>query len=207
MSLTSLVRRARILTLAAATWSACGGGGGEAESEAEAEAEAESEAEAEGEGELVVGAGDPDAPVFDPLPDDGTIPLFPGPQGGYHVYLQFRARGLDATSVWIDRRLIDADSGLVLVELREARALVDAGDGWRGIESGVQTNLCPSDIPGWALHDRAFDLGVVLTDMDDEARTIETKREIRPSCPDGDDACTDDYCIGCAAPPPDGCGP
>ncbi|MBI2896760.1 MAG: hypothetical protein HYY06_24600 [Deltaproteobacteria bacterium] len=37
---------------------------------------------------IEIGTGSPDDEIFRPLPDDGVLPLWPGPQGGYRCRRQ-----------------------------------------------------------------------------------------------------------------------
>ena len=152
---------------------------------------------------LEVGIGDPESSSFEPLPPDGQVPLVAGVDGGYHLWLQVRTSGLCPNTVVVDRRIGDP---LLRYQATFAR-LVPTDEGAWTLASAAWTFLCPSNTPGVQLHDVQLALEVTLSEVEGECplpagtRTISETVTIVPTCPDGDTICSDDWEIGCAAPP------
>jgi len=151
---------------------------------------------------LEVGTGVDGAPVFEPLSADGGLPVYYGPQGGYHAWLQARMTGLCPASVVFSRRIVDP-----ILRFQSTRARMAASDdGWVA-SSAQQTFLCPTNVAGVSLVDTTVDLEVTLREDfgtcagQPEPRSITKHVPVRIECPAGDDRCTDDFCHGCAAPP------
>lgn len=161
--------------------------------------------------EIEIGTGDPTGPDFTPLPDDGAASLYPGPQGGYHVYLQVRAKGMCPNRVIYERTLREPGGDDVIRNQIQKVPFVDGGDGWWVLPRSEPTFVCPSTASGVATGDRDLDLEVTLTEelkpCDEEAGLTDAPRSltehvtIHPTCADSDTVCQQSTDIGCAAPP------
>ncbi|MBI5161901.1 MAG: hypothetical protein HY996_10890, partial [Micrococcales bacterium] len=163
--------------------------------------------------ELEVGLGDPTGPTFTPLPADGAAMLYPGPQGGYHVYLQVRARGLCPNRVVYERRIREPGGAEDLwYQIMKTPFVADEelDDTWVLSRSDT-TFVCPANESGVATHGRDLDLEVTLTEelvpcdlqagLEDAPRTLSRTITIHPTCADTDTVCQQSTDIGCAAPP------
>lgn len=149
---------------------------------------------------IEIGVGSETLTVFEPLPDDGVLPLYAGPQGGYHVFIQVRLVGLQSDSITLTRRLLDPDD-LTLIRSQEATLpfACPAGETKWILSQDQLTYICPSTAPGYSSHDRDLLLDVTARDQDDNV--LPASAMIHPVCPEGDDTCTDSFTNGCAAPP------
>ena len=160
--------------------------------------------------EFVVGTGDPEHPTFEALPADGSASLFPGPQGGYHVYLQVRARGLCPNRVVYERKLREPGETAVLRSQTEKVPMVDGGDGWWVLPRAQPTFICPSNASGVEMAGRDLDLEVTLSEelepcdqdagLADGARSLTQNVTLHPTCAASDTVCQRSTDIGCAAP-------
>lgn len=147
---------------------------------------------------LVIGTGlDDDHAAFLDIPDDRTMPLHSGFQGGYHVYLQARMHGLDPTDVGISARFIDRATGEVVRNDTLHSAMIDEGTGWRVFPQPMRLFMCPPEVSDWTMYDHDFDLTVRLTDS--SGAWIERTTVAHPVCPDGDRQCREDPNRGCAS--------
>lgn len=161
--------------------------------------------------EFVVGTGDPEQPVFEPLPEDGAADLFPGSQGGYHVYMQVRARGLCPNRVLYTRKLREPGETDVIRSQTEKVPMVDGGDGFWVLPRAQPTFVCPSNTPGVAMAGRDLELEVTLEEdlleedaalpgLADGPRSMTQLLILRPTCAPSDTVCQESTDIGCAAP-------
>jgi hypothetical protein len=160
--------------------------------------------------EFEVGTGDPTGSTFTALPDDGVASLYPGPQGGYHVYLQVRARGLCPNRVVYERTLREPGQTEVIRNQVQKVPLVDGGDGSWVLPRSEPTFVCPSLTPGVATAGRDLDLEVTLTEelkscdqlagLTDAPRSLTQHVTIHPTCAPSDTVCQQSTDVGCAAP-------
>jgi hypothetical protein len=158
---------------------------------------------------LEVGTGDPEHPVFNPLPVDGRVDLFPGPQQGYHVYLQVRVTGVCPNRFLVKRKIREPGKTQVIRSQEEhLTGLVNLGGGDLVLPRAQPTFICPSNMPGVQMVDRELDLEVTFEEelgacdsLADGARTITQHVTIVPTCAETDTLCSNDWTAGCAAPP------
>lgn len=161
--------------------------------------------------EFDMGTGSPEEPLFEPLPADGSADLFPGPQGGYHVYMQVRARGLCPNRVVYTRKLREPGETVVIRSQTEKVPMVDGGDGFWVLPRAQPTFVCPSNTPGVAVFGRDLDLEVTIAEdlkesdaalpgLADGARTLTRTITLHPTCAASDTVCSQSTDIGCAAP-------
>jgi hypothetical protein len=171
-------------------------GGREGESEGEREGEPRPGPKDAGPGadvDVEWGLGVDGTRDFLPLPADGRFEMESGPQGGYHIYLQVRQRGLSAPPYSVWTRFVDPTSGQVVRDNRVQNAMVDAGDGWLTFPNALRTFTCPS---GHTMFDR--DLELVTRLGEDGGWRAERRYPIRLGCPPGDTRCRTNPCTGCA---------
>jgi hypothetical protein len=144
---------------------------------------------------------------WQPLSASGELPLLPGPQGGYHIYVQVRTTGFCST----DRMVVSwtfrgSPEGPVLRSQQEVLRFIDDGLGHLVLPHGQPTFVCPSLIAGEPMAGRPLDLEVRVTGSPegDGAEPVDTALDhetVVPTCPDGDVTCSDTVDVGCAAPP------
>lgn len=160
--------------------------------------------------EFTVGTGDPLEPIFEPLPADGTARLFAGSQGGYHVYLQVRARGLCPNRILYTREIREPEGTEVLRSQTEKIPMVDGGGGTWVLPRAQPTFVCPSLVPGIAMAGRDLDFEVTLEEdlkeadaarLPDGPRSLTQHVTLHPTCDASDTVCQESTDIGCAAPP------
>jgi hypothetical protein len=90
---------------------------------------------ADQDGELEVGQGEL---AFAPLADGDTLPTVAGGQGGHHVFVSFRMRGLDPMRVLIAvTTAVEGHPELELLARRGRQSFVPEGDGHDGEDAGV----------------------------------------------------------------------
>ena len=141
----------------------------------------------EGEPELLLGAANMAGVGFFSLAGQDKLPLIHGPQGGFHVWLQLRARGLCADGAVLQRSTRRGD-GAVITEVAEIVDLVGASDpalndqGWRELPAGRPAILCPTD-------ESVVGAPIVLhaTLKDSAERTASAEATVVPACPQGPD--------------------
>lgn len=138
---------------------------------------------------VAIAVGAPDSTAAAPLPDDGAIPLYFGFQGGFHIYLQLAMTGFEPHDVLVTRRLLDPASGVELRYQAEVAQFVCDGGTWR-LQQGQVTYVCPAEIPGVVMHDRALLLEVTLASRS-QPLTLTRRFTIRPVCPSDEHAA---YC-------------
>lgn len=145
-----------------------------------------------------MGDGAPSIPDLFELPHNNSFTLHPGPQGGYHLFVQVRATNIDPTNVVCTRRLIDPASGLVLREQGEELGMVAVAEGVYSFPHALLTFICPSIISNWRMNNYSFDLEVML--KDDLGTVLRSRIPVVPICPKGDEdlTCLFDSERGCA---------
>ncbi len=153
---------------------------------------------------IEIGTGDPDLAEWTPLPADGALELHDGPQGGYHVYLQARVRGLCPSAIEFSRTLRAPGDALVLRRQMSLVRMVDDGDGSWIFPRAQATFVCPPEVSGVDMAGRALEVEALLTDVpgchdDFDPRSGGATATIVPTCPEGDGKCASSAEAGCSA--------
>lgn len=125
------------------------------------------------------GAGD-DGGAFEAFSGGADRDLVYGTQGGYHVWLQVRMRGLCPDTTIFERSAID-ETGAVRVYTRGMVPFVETDDGFE-LPSADRVILCPpNDGP---VVDRPLLLRASV--FDDTGRRAEAEISLVPRCRDAD---------------------
>jgi hypothetical protein len=169
-------------------------------------AEVDCEAVRAGDVEIEVGRGDPIGPVFEALGEGAHLPLEEGVQGGYHVYLSARTRGLCPARVVLERVLRVAGDDVVHREQRSVRhRLVTGAGGWWVVASAPQTFVCPPTHRDQPMHDVPLEVDFTVSEdplclpPGADPRTATATARFVADCPPEDDVCAGDDRVGCAA--------
>jgi len=123
-----------------------------------------------------------------PLEPDGVTPgptltdatLIHGVQGGYHVFFELRARGLEPGQVLVERAVYD-QSGMLLLLNKDRRDLVPLADDPDSLQPSapVPFVLCPSPF----VMD-GVPLRFTFSILDSKGRRADTSLTVTPRCPD-----------------------
>lgn len=156
---------------------------------------------AQGAPSVELGTGPDDGNGYAPLSDGQAAPLLHGPQGGFHVWSNLRARGLCPDRLRTERVVTRLDDAQEIVTLRSQASLVPASDpelaadGWDEMSMSLPTFLCPN-APGVAIADRPIRIDLRVIDTD--GRTAADARVITPSCREDDHSalCADLCALG-----------
>jgi hypothetical protein len=148
---------------------------------------------------LEIGEGSGTDTVFEPLSPEGRLVLHSGLQGGYHIYVQLRALGIEPDMITLTRTLRDPESGDLLRLQSEILSMVCPVDetGWI-LSQGQLLFVCPSLVSGQQMNDRDLRLDVEAVDAD--GNRLEASAIVHPVCPAGDLVCPEEA-PGCAAAP------
>jgi hypothetical protein len=146
---------------------------------------------------MEVGSAVPEEGVSFVVVEDGTqVPLVPGSQGGFHVWLGMRVRGISGR-LYVEREARrEADQALVFRGLRQIIDIPeDAYQDWWISPSSSPAFMCPSPI-GIRVFDEALVFVVRLLDEDEEV--LATDRIVLvPRCTEGaQEAFCRDICAG-----------
>ena len=149
--------------------------------------------------------GTVDGATFTPFSSDGTnaLPVHPGPQGGYHAFLNVHAQGLCPNWNLATMRIKQPGATSIL-RLQQFELGMLALTGEPGFETGdLQVFICPSQLRGLALNGATLELEVSVVDCTspkaDGTPLITQTFTVVPTCPPGDKLCSDDARGGCAA--------
>jgi hypothetical protein len=152
---------------------------------------------------LEVGEGDPLSQWFSPLGPDPHLPLESGPQGGYHVYLNFRARGICPSRVAIERTLrLVGEPGEERVQHSYARLIAEEGGTWT-LARAPLTFICPPTRPGHRMDGVPLEVDVTVSEDDScvpdggVPRAVSATVGFVAECPAGDLVCQSDDVVGC----------
>jgi hypothetical protein len=137
-----------------------------------------------GEPSIELGGADDDGGGYVAFEDGADRNLVYGTQGGFHVWLQLRTRGLCPGSTTLERRAVDT-AGAVRVYNRGPLPLVEVGDAYE-LPNAERIILCP---PTDALPVIDQPLRFEVTATDGEGDTAYAEIHIVPRCPAGDDRC------------------
>jgi hypothetical protein len=159
--------------------------------------------------EVEVGLGDPTGPAFTPLPEGGVAALFAGPQGGYHVYMQVRARGICPNRVVYGRTIREPGGTEAIRQQTEKVPMVSGGNGTWVLPRAQPTFICPSTTAGVAVANRDLEVDVLVEEdlrpadaalLPDGPRSLTQQVTLHPTCDPADTVCSESTDIGCAAP-------
>lgn len=138
--------------------------------------------------QIEVGGADAAGATFEPFSDGSERSLIAGPQGGYHVWLHARVRGICPASARIERRVIDEATGDLLLFSSSGAGLVEtATEGEHELDGAVPMQLCPPVIVPPV--GRALRFYARITDG--SGRSAEAMRSFMAACPAGDLRCAD----------------
>jgi hypothetical protein len=136
-------------------------------------------------GELVVGGSD--GTTFELVEDGQDVPLHPGAQGGFHVFLHLRARGLAPGPLTIERTGRRVSDDQLVTRARDRRVLdpvaIDAA-GWLQIVEPMLVFMCPSPI-GVNVIDEPIRYQLDVTDA--SMQTARATVTLRTRCPPAED--------------------
>jgi hypothetical protein len=131
---------------------------------------------------MVLGAPAADGVGMAPLVDGQDVALVEGAQGGFHVWFEFRLRGVTAGTVTLERGAHRVSDGAVVLRSRETLAIADAGaDGWWQSDRFAMF-MCPTPI-GLSIVDVSIAYVVTLSD-DAGAELARAAVTLTPHCPD-----------------------
>jgi hypothetical protein len=153
------------------------------------------DARPDGPGDVAALIGGSDGTVWQPLDEGADAALHAGAQGGFHVFLHLRTRGLAAGLVTIERVGRRVRDGKVVTRARDRKQLDLAQGEWLQITEPMLVFMCPSPI-GIGIMDEAIRYELDLTDA--EMRTVHVERTITPRCPEEADqrAFCERICVG-----------
>jgi hypothetical protein len=122
-----------------------------------------------------------------PISDGSEVTLVPGAQGGFHVWLGYRLRGVPAGETAIERDADRVSDGAVVLRYLDAVDVEPGGDGWFAPASPVPMFMCPTPI---GLSILGVPIAYRLRVLDDAgAERAAARVTLVPRCPDGNAAC------------------
>jgi len=136
-------------------------------------------ADLEGEPSLEIGGAPEAGDRFEAFADGAARALVPGTQGGMHVWLHARIRGICPDTATLDRRVTDEAGELVQLG-RGPIAWVDTEDGFE-LDAPRAMVLCPG-LDGREVVDRPHRF--VVSVEDGEGRRADASLGFVPSCED-----------------------
>ncbi|WP_428263187.1 hypothetical protein [Haliangium sp.] len=159
------------------TWAGCGGG-------------------SDGDVELLAGTSDANGNGFVEVDDGTPLTLIPGAQGGFHIWLNMRVRGVSGR-LYVERQARRvSDDALVfrgLLQLVDVPAEADTE--WWESPIAAPAFMCPSPI-GIQVFDEPLRFEVHLLDSDENLLATDAV-VIIPRCPEDDQAeFCQDICAG-----------
>ncbi len=162
---------------------------------------------------LEIGEGSPSGPVFEPLAADAELELESGSQGGYHVYLGLRTKGICTGAgtelsfvdggMHLERFLRVAGDDLVHRTMLATVRTSPGDDRWSVVSRAPQTFVCPATQPMQIMHGAPLEVEATATesgscvDPGEGPRSATATATFVAVCPDGDEICTTDDVVGC----------
>ncbi len=136
--------------------------------------------------DVMVTVGGSDGTIWQSMEDGADAALHPGAQGGFHVYLHLRTKGLSPGLVTIERVGKRLRDGQVVTRARDRKMLDVAADGtgWLQITEPMLVFMCPSPI-GVGIQDEAIHYDLDLTDA--QMHTAHAEKTLTPRCPEAAD--------------------
>jgi hypothetical protein len=125
---------------------------------------------------------------FAPLAAGQDVTLVEGAQGGFHVWMKYRARGMSAQPTELERTAHRASDGVVVLR---TMSVADVGapdaDGWFESPDALPMFMCPTPI-GISIVDQPITFELRFVDAGQTV--VEQSIELVPRCPDaGRDLC------------------
>ncbi|GAB4568927.1 MAG: hypothetical protein Tsb0020_22830 [Haliangiales bacterium] len=146
----------------------------------------------DGDSDVVIEAGtsNQDGTSFVQVPDGTEVTLEPGAQGGFHIWLNLRVRGISGR-LFVEREARRAvDGALVFRGLRQAIDIAPAAvDDWWESPAAAPAFMCPSPI-GIQVYDEPLVFAIRLLDADDQVLASD-ELALVPRCPEDAQA---DFC-------------
>lgn len=140
-----------------------------------------------GKPDLVVGTGDFE---FVPVAGGAPVEIVLGAQGGYHIFISVRARGIDPSSVRFEVGLLDAVSRRAISgDLTVRGSMAPSGDGWfeRPAMLGI-LSVPPEQVHGTEVILWARIRDAVGVEIEGEVRAMAFRRGYMPDAGVGADA-------------------
>jgi len=147
-------------------------------------------------GELELGGATNDGTGFVALADGADVTLIPGAQGGFHVWISVRSRGVAGDLLITHEARRVTDGTLVLAGSRRHLAIPDDAIGaWWSPARATPSFMCPAPL-GVRVFDEPLRFRVTLTGEDDQVVST-GQLVVTPRCPTGAHAafCAD-ICAG-----------
>lgn len=143
-------------------------------------------------GMMTLGGGTEDGePGFVDLQEGQDVPLVPGAQGGFHVYLNVRIEEASMPadrSLYIDRRARREDNDKLVSQNRQRITFVEGPEGYFDSEASMLMFLCPAPI-GIKVNDQPLVVRVnARVDHTSEEILAEGTVRLTPRCPSGQQA-------------------
>ncbi|HLU65101.1 MAG TPA: hypothetical protein VKZ63_02425 [Kofleriaceae bacterium] len=140
-----------------------------------------------GQGELLLGGADDTGNGFVPLEDGADVPLIGGAQGGFHVWIGLRVRGIEG-ELRIEREARRVSDGELVLRTPVQELVVpgEAMDGWWERPDAAASFMCPSPI-AIQVYDEEIVFRAEITSEDGELLAVDDLVAV-PRCPDGDQA-------------------
>src|SRR5205085_2859759 len=124
------------------------------------------------------------------LPLSGEVPLVPGAQGGFHVWVKYRVFGLAPGDVKVVRSATRARDGRAILSavpiVQEIGPASEAGY-WECAQA-IPSFMCPTPV-GVSVRDEAVDLRLELKVGGEATPAAEATARVVPRCRDGDAFC------------------
>lgn len=144
--------------------------------------------------EVVLGEVGEDGQSFAPL--QGDQPLVPGSQGGFHVWVKLRFRGLGPGKWMVERTARRASDDRLVLTTRSQLEIGEAGaEGFYETPDPLPSFMCPTPI-GVRVMDSPIRFEVRV--LDEEGNVVASdSATATPRCPTGDQAeFCEDICAG-----------
>jgi hypothetical protein len=150
-------------------------------------------------------AGTLDGATFTPLDEQASnaLLLHPGPQGGYHVFLDVQTTDVCASWVLTKARLKQPGETSVLRFQQYEQGFTSLPASGADHSGQLQFFICPSQLAGVSLAGKTLELEIAIVDCtlpEATSALVSHTYTVVPTCPEGDVTCTGDARAGCAAP-------
>ncbi len=121
---------------------------------------------------------------FAPFSAGQDVTLVEGAQGGFHVWMKYRVRGMSAQPTELERTAERASDGVIVLRtMSVADVGAPAADGWFESPDALPMFMCPTPI-GISVIDRP--MVFELRFLDGDRVVAEQSIELVPRCPDAE---------------------